>query len=282
MRIAISCETTVDLTKELIKKYDLKIVPFTIVLGDEQRLDGDISPTEIFDFVRASGKLPKTSAVNQFQFEEHFKEIKKEYDAIIHFSLSSSMSSAYQNAVDASKEFENVYVVDSKTLSTGIALLALYAKELVDQNLPVEEILDKVCKRINNNQASFILENVNFLYKGGRCSMLSYIGANLLGLKPQIVVKDGKMVAGKKFRGKFRKTVPAYVDYTLEQFNNPDKTRVFLTYTTASQETLDLIENKLKEAGFKEILVTTAGGTISSHCGEHCLGILYFNDGGVQ
>lgn len=282
MKIAISCETTVDLTKELINKYDIKIVPFTIVLGDEQRLDGDITPTEIFDYVNKTGKLPKTSAVNAYQFEEHFKELKKEYDAVIHFSLSSLMSSAYQNAVEASKLFENVHVIDSRTLSTGIALLVMYAKELVDQNLEINEIIDLVTNRIENNQASFILENVNFLYKGGRCSTLAYIGANLLGLKPQIIVKDGKMGAGKKFRGNFNKAVHQYVEYTLEQFNNPDKSRVFITYTTALQETIDIIFNRLKEEGFEEILITTAGGTISSHCGEHCLGILYFNDGGVK
>ena len=282
MKIAISCETTVDVTKDLISKYNLHIVPFTIVLGNEQKLDGDITPEEIFSFVKETGKLPKTSAVNQFQYEEHFENILKEYDAIIHLTLSSLMSSAYQNAVEASKKYQNVKVIDSKTLSTGIALLALYAKELVDANHTLDEIVKKVQNRIPSNQASFILENVDFLYKGGRCSVLSYIGANLLSLKPQIIVKNGKMVAGKKFRGKFSKCVKQYVEHTLEQFNNPDKTRVFLTYTTADQETLGYITKRLYEVGFKEVLLTTAGGTISSHCGPHCLGILYFNDGGVN
>ena len=279
MKIAISAESTIDMPKELLDQFDIHTVPFTILLGDNARLDGEIKPQEIFDYVYETKVLPKTSAVNEFQFEEHFKKLLENYDAIIHFSISKTMSSAYDNACRVAKELKNVYVVDSMSLSTGIALQAIYAKKLADKDYNVEEIVEKVKKRIPYDQASFILSRLDYLYKGGRCSALALIGANILRLRPQIIVKNGKMEPHKKFRGNYSTNVIKYVDATLEEFNNPDKENIFITYSSASKETVDEVHKILEEKGFKNIYVTTAGGTVSSHCGEHCLGILYFNDG---
>lgn len=279
MKIAISTESTVDLTKELIRENDVKIVPFTVLLGNQTGLDGEITGRDIIEFVNKNKILPKTSAVNRIQYEEHFGALLKEYDAIVHISLSSKLSSAYENAMAVSKELKNVYVIDSQSLSTGIALLVLYAKELIDKGLNPEQIVEKVESRKSFVQASFELKRVDYLYKGGRCSVLSFLGANLLKIRPQILLKEGKMIAGKKYRGNFKRVVENYVLDVLEEYSNPDLSRVFLTYTTAEPEIIDYVKEVLIGRGFKEVLVTVAGATITSHCGEDCLGILYINDG---
>ncbi len=280
MKIAISAESTIDLTKELIEQYDIKIVPFQIFLGERNDYDGVITCDEIIDYVNKTKILPKTGAVNRSQYDEHFSELLKEYDAVIHFSLSSGLSSACENAKASAENLKNVYVVDTLSLSTGIALLAVYASKLIKQGLCAEEIYRKVSARIPHLQVSFELKRLDYLYKGGRCSGLAYFGANLLKIRPQIIVKDGKMIPGKKYRGSFEHVVRSYCRDTLEQFDNPDLSEGFVTYTTASPEIIEIAVQSLKERGFKNIHVTRAGGTITSHCGENCLGILYINDGG--
>lgn len=280
MKIAISAESTIDLTPELIEKYDIKLVQFTINLGEESFLDKDISPKNIFEFVDKTKTLPKTSAVNTFQFQEHFESLLKDFDAVIHFSLSSEISSACENAKIASEKFNNVFVIDTRSLSTGIALLALSAYDLIKKGLTAKEVFEKIKRRVDFVQASFVLDRLDYLYKGGRCNALVYFGANLLKLHPQILVKDGKMTSGHKYRGGLEKVTLDYVNDTLKEFNNPDKKRVFITYTTSTESLTSQIENILKDKGFQEIYKTTAGATISSHCGENTLGILYINDGG--
>jgi DegV family protein with EDD domain len=282
MKIALSAESTIDLPKELLERYAIKTVPFTLTMGEQTGLDGVVSADELFAYTEKTGKLPRTSAVNQFQFEEHFKTLLQDHDAVIHFSLSSELSSAYQNALNASLEDEfkgKVFVIDSRSLSTGIALLAIYASKLVAQGLKPEDIVSKVQARIPFDQASFSLESVNFLYKGGRCSYLAMIGANILRLKPEIYVKEGKMVPGKKYRGNMATVVMDYVEDTLAMFDHPDLEEVFITYSTVTDGLVEQITARLKKAGFKHIMATRAGGTISCHCGPHCLGILYINDG---
>ena len=279
MKIAISTETTVDLTKELLKEFDIHTVPFTIVMGEEEVADGQISPEEIFKFVTRTKLLPKTSAVNEYQYEKHFQDLLQSYDAVIHISLSSDLSLAYMNASNVAKKLNNVAVIDSRSLSTGIALLCVHAQKLVRAGERVSNIINSIFERIPFVQASFALEKVDYLYKGGRCSLLSFIGANILGIKPQIIVKEGKMIPGRKYRGKMMRVVKQYVEDTFQYYKDPDLDQVFLTYTTAEFEVLEMVKTMLKERGFKRIDITRAGGTISSHCGENCLGILYINDG---
>ncbi len=278
MRIAISAETTADLTKELIEEYEIKILPFTIQLGDKSAYDGEITTDEIIEFVNQNKILPKTSAINEYQYTEHFEKLLTEYDGVVHFSLSSGLSLACTNAQKAAKKFSNVFVVDTLSLSTGIALLALYAKELADQGKTAEEIYNLCKERVPHVQASFELKRLDYLYKGGRCSSLTYFGANILKIRPQIIVKDGKMISGKKYRGNFAHVVKNYCQDVIDEFNTPDLTRAFVTYTTADESIIETAKTYLKDRGFKQILVTRAGGTITSHCGEDCLGILYIND----
>ena len=279
MKIAISAESTVDLPSEILKEFDIKTLPFHVFLGDEDGLDGEITPDRIIKFVGETGKLPKTGAVNRFQFEEHFKTLKEEYDAVIHFSLSSELSSAYENAVAAAGEFKDVYVVDSRTLSTGIALLCIYARKLANNGDDVKTVYNKCLERTPNVQASFVLKRLDYLYKGGRCSSLALFGANILRLRVQILLNKGKMIAGKKYRGSFDHCVVKYVNDTLEQFDSPDLSEVFITYTTGDDLLVEEVKNILVARGFKNVRITHAGATITSHCGENCLGILFINDG---
>lgn len=279
MKIAVSVESTNDLTKDLLNKYDIKVIPYQIVLDDKTILDGEMTTEELFDFVEKSGKLPKTNALNEFEYTEFFESLKKDYDAVIHVALSSGLTSSTQNAINASKNVENVFVVDSKSLSTGIGLLAIYARELADKGENPQDIYEKVSNRVDKLQVSFVIERLDYLYKGGRCNSLQFFGANLLKLRPRIILKDGKMGADKKYRGTMGKVVAKYCEEVLDEFHTPDLDKVFITYTTATEEMVEAAKAAVEARGFKNIYQTHAGCTIASHCGANTLGILYFNDG---
>ena len=277
MKIVISAESTIDLPKELLDKYNIKTTPFTINLGDELIEDHFGVSKEIFEFVDKSKKLPKTSAVSPDQFKTHFENLKKDYDAIVHVSLSSLISSAYNNACMVSKEMENVYVVDSKSLSTGIALLAIKGKDLIDEGKDAKEIFETLQALTPKVEASFVLERLNYLYKGGRCSALALLGANILKIKPQIILSDGRMIVGKKYMGNMTKVVDKYIDDLLDNNPNPILEHVFITHSSPMPEAEKILTEKLENRGFKYIHNTLAGGTISSHCGPNCIGVLFLN-----
>ncbi|MBQ3219057.1 MAG: DegV family protein [Clostridia bacterium] len=279
MKIAISVESTNDLTKELLDKYDIKSIPFEIVLNDKTFKDGELTTLELFDYVDKNGVLPKTNALNEFEYTEYFESILKDYDAVVHIALSSGLSSSCGNAERASKNLKNVYVVDSLSLSTGIGLLAIHGRELAEKGVSAEEIAKILSERREKLQVSFVIERLDYLYKGGRCNALSLLGANLLKIRPRIVVKDGKMGSDKKYRGTMDKVVAKYCQETLAEFSSPDLDKVFITYTTATEGMVQAAKDALTDAGFKNIYQTYAGCTIASHCGGNTLGILYFNDG---
>ena len=279
MKICISAESTIDLPQNLLDEFEIKTVPFSILLGSDLKLDGVVDSTEIFEYVDRTGVLPKTSAVNEFQFEEHFQELLKTHDEVIHFSLSKELSSAYENACRVAEKMPHVHVIDSRSLSTGIALLAINASKMAKAGKSVEEILENTNKRIAADQASFVLATVDYLYKGGRCSALAKLGAQLFRLRPQILVVNGKMGPGKKYAGKQLACVEQYCKDTLAQFNNPDLSIGFVTHSHATPDMVEAAKKAMLDRGFKRVEVTIAGGTISSHCGPKCLGILYINDG---
>ena len=222
--------------------------------------------------------MPKTSAINEVQYKEYFDELLKEYDEIIHICLSSRISSSCSHAVSVAKDYKNIHIVDSKSLSTGIALLAILARKLVDEGMSVEDVHEQVLRQVDNVQASFIIDRLDYLHKGGRCSALALFGANLLKIHPQILVTNGAMGVHKKYRGKLEKVVADYTTDVLKEFNKPNLDVAFVTYTTATPEMIEVAKTALKNAGFKNIYETTAGATISSHCGENTLGILYLNN----
>lgn len=275
MKIAISAESTIDLSQEILDRFNILTTPFTINFNDQIVEDKIGISKEIFEFVDKTKKLPKTSAVSPEQYKEHFEKLKQEYDAIIHISISSLMSSAYNNAVMVAKDMENVYVVDSKTLSSAIGLLAIKGRELADAKHTPQEIYDILTETTNHIRVNFVLENLNYLYKGGRCSSLALLGANILKIKPEIIVSGGRMTMGKKYMGNMNKVVEKYAEDYLNEFPNAILDYVFVTHSSPMPEAEEIITKKLKERGFKTIFNTLAGGTISSHCGRNCIGILF-------
>ena len=279
MKIAITADSTIDLTNELLQKYDIKTIPVSILLGDNEYLDGEITIEEVFSYVDETGVLPKTSAVNVTRFTEFFQEVLTEYDAIIHFDITSEASAMYNNAVAASKNFDGkVEVIDSRVLSSAIGLLAINARELLDAGEDYKAVAEKMRARANHVQASFVIERLDYLFKGGRCSSLALLGANILKIRPSILLKDGKMGSHNKYRGKMEMVVKKYCEDTFKEFNTPDKSRIFITYTTATEEMVEAAKSVIAEYGFDEVLITRAGCTVSSHCGGNTLGILYIND----
>ena len=274
MKIAISAESTLDLSKELIKQYDIHVIPFAVLLGEESYFDGDINSQDIFDYVDKTKVLPRTSAINDFQYREYFQSVLDQgYDALIHISLSSEISSSCSNAQKAATKFDNVYVIDSRSLSTGIALEVIYASKLAKKGLKAEEIVEKVSARIPYVQASFVIQTLEYLHKGGRCSGLTRLGAAILRIKPQILVSDGKMSPGKRYFGRKSQVINSYCDDVLEQFDNPDLSVAFVTHTLATPEMVAVAIEHLKNRGFKTIYETKAGATITRHCGPMTLGI---------
>lgn len=281
MAFKITCESAADLTAELYKKHKIGVLPFRITMGENDFRDSvDINNEDLFEYFSKTKQLPKTSALNTIDYEEFFKEQNTEDEGLIHICLSSQISSTYNNAVNASKAFKNVYVIDSKSLSSGIGLQVLYACSLRDKGVSITEAVEKIESRRDNVQISFVIDKLNFLHKGGRCSALSLLGANLLAIRPSIKVANGKMNIGKKYMGKIHKILDKYIDDTLEEFNTPDKSMCFITYSSATPEMLELTHNTLKEKNiFKKVIETTAGCTVSTHCGPNTLGIIYYNDG---
>lgn len=280
MKIAISSDSVCDLSSDLLTKNNIKILSLPITLGDKEYSDSiNLTPQEIFAFVQKNKVLPKTSAINEFQYNEFFSEQLKTSDALIHFTISCDISSCYANAVNAAKNYKNVYIIDSRSLSTGVGLQVLYACALRDKGLKADEIVEKVEERKQHIQASFVVERLDYLYKGGRCSSLQLLGANLLKIRPSIILKDGKMQMHKKYRGKMADVVKEYCLDTLKEFDSFDNNICFITYSSATPEMVESAKSVIKEkTNFKHIYETTAGCTITSHCGENTLGILYYNN----
>jgi DegV family protein with EDD domain len=282
MKIAICSDSSLDLSKELLQENNIIIKPFGITLGDNSYLDGvDVTKEQVFEFVDKTKTLPKTNAINIAEYQEFFAEVLKDYDKVISFSLSSEFSSSYNNAFLASKEFDgNVQVIDSRSLSTGVGMLVLYACSLRDAGVDFSEICEKVHARRNAVQASFVIEKLDYLYKGGRCNSVQLLGANLLKIRPSILVSNGKMGMHNKYRGNMIDVVDKYCRDTLAEFNTPHPDYCFITYSTATPEMLADAEKVVKESGkFKNIYYAEAGATVTSHCGKNTIGILYYNDG---
>lgn len=282
MKIKITADSTCDLSQELLTKYNVGICPLHVSLGDNDYLDGvSIVPQDIYDYYKANKKLPKTGACSAVEYEEFFqKQFDEGYEAIIHFNISNEMSATHGNAVGAAQNMQNVYVVDSRNLSTGTGLLVLYACDLVGEGLAPQEIVENVSARLDAVRASFIIDTLEFLHKGGRCTSLVYYAANLMSLKPTIEVKGGKMGVGSKFIGKYARCVTKYADLVKKQCTSPDKKRCFVTHTQMDDGVTESVIEIVKSWGiFDEVLETTAGCTITTHCGPNTLGILYINDG---
>lgn len=275
-KVIIASDSTTDLTPELIEKYNIKVLPLGVNLGDKLYTDGvDINPDMIYAHYEQTGELPKTSAINTVQAVEFFKEHTADGSAMVFFTISSEMSCTYANARLAAEEFENVYVVDTRSLSTGGGLLVLAAADMAKGGMGAEEIARECAKLTDKIVASFVVDDLTFLHKGGRCSALAAIGANLVHIKPCIGVSGGKMSVVKKYRGSFGAVLKKYTAELLEE-GCADLSRVLVTHAGCDEELIEQCVRQVKDAlPFEDVIVARAGCTISSHCGKNTLGILF-------
>lgn len=278
MKVKIISDSTCDLSKEILEKYDITVLPLYVNFNDETKKDGiDACPEDIYEFVDKNGKLPTTSAANLGDYLDTFKYWREQGYEVVHFNISSDFSSSYRNACLAAEEIDGVYVVDSRNLSTGQGLVVLHGAEMAMKGSSAKEIYESCNDITSKVEASFVVDSIDYLYKGGRCSALAAFGANLLKLKPCIEVKDGKMSPSKKYRGNISKVMINYVTDRLTGRDDIDKHRVFITHTKCEKEDVDNVRAKLKELcpDFEEILETTAGCTVTTHCGPNTLGVLF-------
>jgi len=292
MKIRISADSTCDLTSELIEQYDVKIAPLYILMDDRALRDGiECTREDIFAYTSRTGKLCGTAAVSIADYLDFFGEELRTHDQIVHFTISSDMSACFQNACDAAEEFPGrVFVVDSRNLSTGIGHLVIDGALLAREGKSGEEIQAILDERREKLNVSFVIDTLEYLRKGGRCSTVAALGANLLKLKPCIEVNntDGGVIWGysekskrssaKKYRGTLAKAIESYVTDRIKDHDDFDTKRVFITDSGVDTEIVETVEKLLREyGGFEEIHHTLAGSTISGHCGPGCLGILYYD-----
>lgn len=277
-KVKIISDSTCDLSEKLLIQYDIAVLPHPIVRDGELLQDNvSITPDDIYAHYERTGRLCTTSAPNAYDYEQFWRPWLDEGYEIVHFTISSEMSTAYNQAVLAAEETGHVYPVDSRSLSTGIGLLVLEACDLRDQGLAAEEIAARVREDSAKCQASFLVDVIEYLWKGGRCSSVAAIGANLLKLKPRIDVQNGNMLSTKKYRGKTTKCFASYADDLLKGKDNIRQNRIFITHSGIDEDIIQLVQDKIRQwqPGVEHIYVTRAGGTISCHCGPGTLGILY-------
>ena len=278
MNIRITSDSTCDLSPDYLQAHRVELLPLYTMKGGETFRDGvDIHPQDIFDHVAAGGDLCSTAANNVSDYQELFARLLPECDAIIHIDISADFSSCYQNACVAASELPNVYVVDSRNLSSGHGHIVCEAVNMAEEGrLSPQEIVDRLNELTSRVEASFLLDRLDYMVKGGRCSMVVALGANLLHLKPCIEVIDGKMKVVKKYRGSYEKCILNYVKDRLQNRDGLVYERIFITHTPVEDGLVDKVRAAIQEcAPFTDIIETQAGCTVSCHCGPGTLGILF-------
>ncbi len=277
MNIKIVSDSTCDLSPDILEAHQISLVPLTVVKDGVDYKDGvTITPDQIFAHVAAGGDLCSTSANSVGEYAEEFAKYADNYDGVLHITIGSGFSSCYQNACIAAEEFSNVQVVDSRNLSTGQGLVVLEACRLAKECASLDELHDRVQAFTEKVEASFLIDKLNYLAKGGRCSSAQALGANLLNLKPCIDVKDGRMGVSKKYRGKYAKCLATYVQERLADRDDIRRDVLFVTKTSVTAEEYDAVMAAVKEYGhFETVYETTAGCTVSCHCGPETLGVLF-------
>jgi DegV family protein with EDD domain len=276
MKVRMTADSTCDLSPELVRKYDVGIAPLSVIIDGEVFHDGvDVTPRDIFRAAEA-GKSVRTAAVNTYEYREFFTEQMKSCDQIVHVCLSSEFSTSYADAVEAAREMKNVFVVDSRNLSTGSGLLVLEGAEMAGKGMAGKEIAETLTARTGLVDASFVVHTVEYLRRGGRCSGLEALGAKLLHIRPSIVVRDGKMHPGEKYRGRYEHYLKHYIADTLADDSNIDFNRVFITHSPSEEGLVRFAIDTVKSYGlFREVLETMAGCTVCTHCGPDTLGLLF-------
>lgn len=279
MTYQITSDSTCDLSPELLARENIRLIPLYVQLGGKTFRDGvDVHPDDIYAHVAAGGSLAATSAVNLADYVLLFSELSRRVDFVIHICISSDFSCCYQNACLAAADYPNVYVIDSRNLSTGHGHVVLEAARMAREGLPPDEIAARLRELTARVDASFILDQLVYMKKGGRCSAVTLLGANLLRLRPGIDVKDGKMCVGKKYRGSFDKCLVEYITDRIGGRDDLVLDRIFVTHSGLPEDTVRLAVNTVRSLQpFREVCVTRAGCTVSSHCGPGTIGVLYIH-----
>ena len=276
MSVRITADSTCDLSPELVRKYGIGIAPLSVIIDGDVFHDGvDVTPRDVF---RASdaGKSVRTAAVNTYEYKDLFAEQLKTCDQLVHICISSDFSSCYADACEAVSEINNVFVVDSRNLSTGSGLLALEGVEMAEKGMSGADIAEVLRAKTGLVDASFVVRTVEYLRRGGRCSGLEALGAKLLHIRPSIVVEDGKMHPGEKYRGRYEHYLKHYIEDALAKDTTIDFRRVFITHSPSEEGLVRLAIDTVKSYGlFQEVLETMAGCTVCTHCGPDTLGIMF-------
>ena len=275
MKIHFSADSTCDVSAAFLERYPLEIVPLTVELDGKFYKDGiDLAPDEIITRVNQGADLPKTSAVNVEEYREVFTRALEHSDAVIHFNISSDFSSCHQNACIAAEGL-NVWCIDSRNLSTGITMLLAEGFDRAEAGMEPEQIARELRARVDRVDVSFIVDRLDYLYKGGRCSALAMLGANVLHIRPCIEVKDGKMGVSRKYRGSYERCLRQYIADRMRTKDDVKPRRVFLTHTGVAAQAVEAVrEMVLQEVPFAEVYEVRAGCSITSHCGENTFGII--------
>ncbi len=275
MSIKVTATSTCDLPAGLLERYEITLIPLYVSFGGNTYQDGvDSDPEAIFHHVDGGGSLPSTAAVNIADYQALFAELSPKYDHVLHITIGSEFSCCYQNALVAAEDYPNIHVVDSRNLTAGQGLLVLEAAAAAQRGDSIENILAMLSDLVDKVDTTFVVDKLDYLAKGGRCSSVVALGANLLKLKPCIVLADGKMTVGKKYRGAFDKVLPDYVrDQLAGKAVQTD--RIVIVHTRCDPAIPAAVEQVVREFGFQEVIHTVAGCTISCHCGPNTLGVLF-------
>lgn len=281
-KVIIGADSTCDLTPELIKKYGIVITPLHVILGENTYEDMvNITPSDIYAHFEKTGQLPKTSAVNIQEYIDTYKPYIEQGYEVVHINLGSALSTSYQHCKTASNELKGLYAVDSCNLSAGSGLLVLEAAEMSENGMSASEIVKNIEGMTNHIHCNFVVDKLDYLKAGGRCSTIAMLGANLLKIKPCIEVnnKDGSMTVGKKYRGNLSKVLGQYINDKMNEYNNISKKRCSVVHAGLPQEIVDEMVSLVKGQNyFEDIIVSRAGCTISSHCGPYTMGLICMNE----
>ena len=278
--VVITSDSTCDLSQELLDRYDIPVIPLTITLGEDTFLDGSsFTPLDMYARYKQDGTLPKTSAPSVQEFLDFFSQYTEKGCEVVHLDISSELSNTYNAACMAAEELGHVHVVDSRMLSTGVGLLAIEGAECRDRGMGAQEIAEHLRGLTGKVQTSFVLDTLQFMWKGGRCSAVSALGANLLSLKPGLEMKDGKLGVYKKYRGNIKNVYKQYVKERLQG----RRVRPGHVFITESGEVDDAVLEEIfalvrETIPVQEIHHTLAGCTVSTHCGPKTLGILFIEE----
>ena len=279
MKIHFSADSTCDVSPEFLARYPVEILPLTVELEGKFYRDGvDLTPDTIISRVNAGAALPKTSAINVEEYREAFTRALETSDAVIHFNISSDFSSCHQNACIAAEGL-NVWCIDSRNLSTGITMLLAEGFDRAEAGMEPEQIAKELRERVDKVDVSFIVDRLDYLYKGGRCSALAMLGANVLHIRPCIEVKDGKMGVCRKYRGSYERCLRQYIADRMRSKDDVKPRRIFLTHTGVAAQAVEAVrEMVLQEVPFAEVYEVRAGCSITSHCGENTFGIIMYHE----